>query len=82
MLSFRQRLRALAVESRAAGDEAQFTLCQRALQGDPRARRNCEEVLREAASLAYHDHPNNPTSCEAHLAHYGQRCPCEEWRGE
>jgi hypothetical protein len=35
----------------------------------------------DRASEAYHDHPSNPSSCQAYEEHYEQRCPCEDgWR--
>lgn len=46
-----------------------------------------EEEAREIASNAYHDHPSNPSDCEAYKEHAtwrGQtnaKCPCEnDWR--
>jgi hypothetical protein len=49
-------------------------------QPEPTTQRE-EEMARERASNAYHDHPSNPSSCEVYEKQYKRRCLCERrWR--
>lgn len=42
------QIRALRDEAAAAGDARQVELCERALSGEPTARRVCSDVIRDA----------------------------------
>ena len=35
------------------------------------------EALLNKASMAFHNDPDNPSSCTEYMERYGWRCPCE-----